>query len=85
MMEINKERRDIIIEVVENQIDANDPVEVRITYNRLVALGYSDFETKQLIGQCVAVEIYDVIKEQKPFDEVRYVKNLNQLPKAPFD
>jgi hypothetical protein len=85
MMEINKELRDIIIEVVENQIDANDPVEVRITYNRLVALGYSDFETKQLIGQCVAVEIYDVIKEQKPFDEVRYVKNLNQLPKAPFD
>jgi hypothetical protein len=85
MMEINKERRDIIIEVVENQIDANDPVEVRITYNRLVALGYSDFETKQLIGQCVAVEIYDVIKEQKPFDEVRYVKNLNHLPKAPFD
>ncbi len=84
-MEINKELRDLIIEVVENQIDADDPVEAKIKYNRLVALGYSDFETKQLIGQCVAVEIYDVMKEQKPFNKARYVKNLNQLPKAPID
>lgn len=82
-MEINTELGDLIIEVVENQIDADDPVEVKITFNRLVALGFSEFESKQLIGQCVAVEMFDVIKEQKPFNEARYVNNLKQLPKAP--
>ena len=84
-MEINTELRDLIFEVVENQMDADDPLETKITYNRLVASGYSESEAKQLIGQCVAVEMFDVIKEQKPFNEARYVKNLKQLPKAPFD
>ncbi len=84
-MEFNTELRNLIIQVVDNQLDADDPVEVKITFNRLVALGYSKFESKQLIGQCVAVEMFDVIKEQKPFNEGRYVNNLKQLPKTPFD
>jgi len=56
---------------------------------RLLMIGWlpqdSDFETKQLIGQCVALEMFTVIKEQKPFNEARYVNNLKQLPKEPFD
>ena len=84
-MKINTELRDQIFEVVKNQIDSHDPPETKITYDRLIALGYSEFETKQLIGQCVAVEMFNVIKEQKPFNEARYVKNLEQLPRAPFD
>lgn len=84
-MKINTELRAHIFEVVKNQIDADDPTETKITRDRLIASGYSEFEAMQFIGQCVAVELFSVIKEQKPFDEARYIKNLQQLPKAPFD
>jgi hypothetical protein len=85
LMKINTELRDQIFQVITNQIKSNNPPETKVTYERLIALGYSEFETKQLIGQCVAVEMFSVIKEQKPLNEARYVKNLKQLPKEPFD
>ncbi len=82
-MKINTQLRDEIFQVVNNQIKSNNPPDTKITYDRLIALGYSEFETHQLIGQCVAVEIFTVIKEQQPFNEARYIKNLKQLPKEP--
>ena len=83
-MKIDTELRDQIFQVIENQIKSNDPPETKVTYDRLIALGYSDFQTKQLIGECITVEMFTVIKEQQPFNEARYVKNLTQLPKEPF-
>lgn len=84
-MKINTELRDEIFRVVENQLKAGKPEETRRTYKRLIGDGHSEAEAKRLIGQCVAVEIFCVLKEQKPFNEGRYVKNLKQLPKPPFD
>lgn len=84
-MEINEGLRSEILKIVENQLDSNDPVETKITYNRLLRIGHSEFQAKQLIGQCLTVEIFDVLKHQKPFNESRYIKNLNQLPKEPFE
>ena len=81
----NRELRNQILKVVENQIKSNEPEETRKTYNRLLATGYSEVEAKRLIGQCVSVEIFSVLKEQKPFNEGRFVKNLKQLPQPPFD
>lgn len=80
----NKYLKKAIEEVLENQLRDNDPPETKITYKRLIGLGYTDFETRQLIGQCIVAEIYDVLKEQKPFDKARYVSNLNRLPKTPI-
>jgi hypothetical protein len=48
-------------------------------------LGYTAFEAKQLKGQCKAVELFGIMKEHKPFDEARYIKNLEKLPSEPFD
>ena len=84
-MEVNENMRDIIFQVVDNQIKSNDPPETKLTFKRLLDLGYSKIEVKQLIGQCLSVEIFDAMKNQKPFNEKRYVKNLQQLPKEPFD
>ena len=84
-MKPNEKVRDEIFLIIKNQLDANDPPETKITYDRLISLGYNEFETNQLIGQCVAVEIFEVIKQQKPFNKSRYIKNLNQLPKEPFE
>lgn len=83
-MKINTQLRDEIFQVIKNQIKSNNPPETKITYDRLIASGYSEFETNQLIGQCIAVEIYGALKEQKPYDEARYIRNLKQLPKEPF-
>ena len=40
---------------------------------------------RQMIGQCLAVELFDVLKHGKPYNNERYVKNLIALPKEPFD
>ena len=84
-MKVNTELRNQILQVVDNQMRLNQPEETTITYKRLLKEGYSKNEAKQLIGQCVLVEMFTVVKEQKPFNEARYTKNLKQLPKQPFD
>ena len=84
-MKPNEIVRDEIFQIIKNQFDANDPPETKIMYDRLIGLGYNEFETNQLIGQCVSFEIFDVLKHSKPFNKVRYIKHLNQLPKVPFE
>lgn len=84
-MKPNERMRDEIFQVIENQLEANDLPEVKITYTRLISLGYSEFETKQLIGQCLAVELFDILKYSKPFNEIRYIANLKKLPEEPFE
>lgn len=83
-MEANEIVREQIFEIIRNQKSMNKPPETNLTYKRLINLGYSDFETNQLIGQCVSVEIFNILKHKLPFDEKRYVKNLQQLPKEPI-
>ena len=84
-MKINLELREQIFQIIENQIKNNDPPETSITFKRLKKEGFDDFTVKQLIGQCVAVEIFNVMKDKQPFDEQRYINNLRNLPKEPFE
>ena len=84
-MEVNENLRNAILEVIDNQINSNDPVETALTLKRLVNEGHSEFEAKQLIGQALAIELFDVMKRKVPFNEARYIKNLRNLPKEPVD
>ena len=84
-MKPNLRLRDNIFEIIDNQVKNNNPPETALTFKRLKEEGFDDFTVKQLIGQCVAVEIYNVMKYRKPFDENRYIKNLKNLPKEPFE
>lgn len=72
-----------IIEVVENQMTANDPSEINQTLERLMAEGFSEEEAKDLIGNVVVVEVFQVLKDGEPFDLNRYVAALNKLPGLP--
>lgn len=83
-MEHNEILGEQILEIVQNQLKANDPPETRLTFDRLKEDGYSDNQIEQMIGSCVIVEIYDVLKSGKEFNENRYIGNLKKLPKAPF-
>lgn len=84
-MKQNEIMREQIFEIIRNQIKANNPPETKITFDRLKKLGYSDFVTNQLIGQCIAGELFRIMKFQEPFNESRYISNLKKLPKEPFD
>ena len=84
-METNEELREKIFEIIKNQLKDNDPPETKATFDRLRKQGFDDFQTRQLIGQCIAVELFDIFKFGKPFNNERYIKNLKALPEEPFD
>jgi len=83
-METNEKLREQIFEIIKNQIQDNDPLETKLTYDRLRKQGYEDFTSRQMIGQCLALELFDVLKNKKPYNNERYIKNLLALPKEPF-
>lgn len=84
-MEVNDALRDQIFEIIKNQIKENNPPETKTTYDRLMNTGYDDFQTRQLIGQCLAIELFDIIKFKKSYNNERYLKNLKRLPDEPFE
>jgi len=84
-MEENDILREQISEIVKNQIENNDPPETKIIYKQLTKNGFNDFQSRQMIGQCVALELFEIIKMEKPFDNDRYIRNLKNLPKEPFE
>jgi peroxiredoxin family protein len=73
-----------IFEVIENQIRDDNPREVKQTFQRLLFEGHSKEEAMKLIGCAMCVEIFEIVKSQKPFNESRYVKNLSKLPEIPL-
>ena len=74
-----------IVEAVENQIHDNNPPEVKQALERLIGLGESRENAIRYIASTFSVEIYEAMKYLAPYDEARYIKNLNALPKLPFD
>jgi hypothetical protein len=84
-MKTDETLREQIFEIIKNQMRENNPPETKITYDRLIKEGFDDFQTKQLIGQCVVVELFEVVKHNKPYNNKRYIKNLKKLPKEPSE
>ncbi len=84
-METNEKMREQIFEIVKNQLKDNNPPEVKITYDRLIKEGFNEFQTMKLIGQCISIELFEIIKFGKTYNNQRYIKNLNKLPKEPFE
>ena len=82
-MKVNENLRNAIFEVIANQVEANEPPETALTLKRLMDEGFSEFQAKQLVGQAVVVEVIDAVKNKKPYNEARYLKNLRNLPGEP--
>jgi predicted nucleic-acid-binding protein len=68
------------LDVVDNQLKANDPPETRQTLDRLIAQGISQEDAKIYIAQAVCLEVFNVQKHNKPSAQTRYIKNLQRLP-----
>jgi len=84
-MKTNKHVRDNIFEIIENQLRDDDPRETRITFARLLNEGFSEFQTKQLIGQCITLEFFKILKHNEEYNNERYIRNLLNLPKEPVE
>jgi hypothetical protein len=84
-MKTNEILREQIFEAIKSQLRDNNPPETKTTFDRLRKQGFDDVQTRQMIGQCLAVELFDVLKYGKPYNNERYIKNLLALPKEPFD
>ena len=72
-MKSNPQLKKLILEVVHNQLRANDPPETGQTLDRLLREGYSRTESLELIAHVVASEIFDVLKKQETFNLERFV------------
>lgn len=69
--------------VVRNQIKQNNPPETKQAYDRLIKDGYPKDEVIRQLAVVVASEIFDVMKNKEPYNQERYIKRLNDLPKEP--
>ncbi|MFR3385665.1 MAG: hypothetical protein ACLTST_03980 [Lachnospiraceae bacterium] len=77
----------LILEVVNNQLEDNNPPETKDVYDKLLAAGYSVSEAKKRKNRrrFVVEEIYDVMKEKQPYDEKRYTDALNRMVQQCID
>ena len=89
--EYNPRLKALILQVVDNQItgrDENgqpltttitdDPNYVKDTFDRLSAV-YGPVKAKEMIAAVLLEEMYDVLKYQKVFNEIKYKTTLERL------
>lgn len=69
----------LLLEVVDNQMNQNDPPITNETFKRLVNAGYSEKEAKEKIAAVVVEHIYDIMKGGTHFNEKKYAKDLKSL------
>ncbi len=69
----------LIMGVVDNQINENNPPITAITYKRLMAAGNSSKVAKEKIAAIVAENIYDIMTDGNSFDEKKYTRDLEGL------
>ena len=64
---------------VQDQLDSPDTPEVRMHYERLLTLGHSDSEARELIATVLACYIWHSV-QQDEFTYADYVAELKKLP-----
>lgn len=72
-----------IVEAVETQLREDDPTETRRTLERLMAMGETRENALRYIACVLSIEVFDSLKNQSPYDEERYIRNLKALPTLP--
>jgi hypothetical protein len=81
----NQRLKNAILAVIHKQIRNYDPPETQKTLLRLQKKGYSEEEALKLIGYVVASEVFSVFKEDRRYDEKKYIAALKALPKLPWE
>ncbi len=75
----NPRLKALLLNVVDNQINDNKPIETKQTFTRLVRAGYTELQAKEKIAAVIAAAIYDAQMSGGPFDEAKYIKDISDL------
>lgn len=81
----NLRLKKILLEVVDNQLNANDPPCTGEAYRRLQQAGYSKQEAKEKIGAVVLDQIYDTLKDGKSYDDDAYKAAMEEMVRQSID
>ncbi|MDE1241962.1 hypothetical protein [Vibrio aestuarianus] len=74
----------ILIETVENQLAGGNPIKVKETLMRLMMTGSSREDAVASIACALAIEVFDVMKNEGEFNLKRYSEHLDMLPDLSF-
>ncbi|MBM4300145.1 MAG: hypothetical protein FJ121_01225 [Deltaproteobacteria bacterium] len=85
MLRDRKAAREALFEVIENQMKADNPPETKQTYHRLRAAGYSHRETMKMVACVVLIELNEMVRDNRIYDEAGYIKALRALPQLPWE
>ncbi|MDN3609684.1 hypothetical protein ACODM8_15270 [Vibrio ostreicida] len=75
---------DELIEIVENQLSDGQPRKTKETLMRLTMTGTEREDAVAMMACAVAIEVFDVMKNQSQFNLKRYSDNLDRLPDLSF-
>ncbi len=84
-MKNNLQVKPMVLEIVNNQINDDEPPITKKTFERLKTEGFSEEDAKELIGEIVWAEVFVIMKEGKVFNLERFTAALNTLPELPWD
>lgn len=69
----------MMLEVVDNQLEDNDPPCTKRAYTQLTEAGCQAGEAKDKIAAIVLDEMYDVLKNDEPFDKKKFEASLKKM------
>lgn len=73
-----------LIETVENQLAEGNPIKVKETLMRLMMTGSSREDAVASMACALAIEVFDVMKNEGEFNLKRYSEHLDMLPDLSF-
>ena len=76
---VSRELKETMLEVVDNQLNDNDPKCTTDTFERLVASGYSPQEAKKRIAEVLLDRMTASLATGKAFDEADFGKRLDRI------
>jgi hypothetical protein len=74
-----------IMEIIETQLEDDNPPETGQTLRRLMREGKSEDEAWDLIACALTFEIFRTFRDRRDFDTENYIRILNALPALPYD
>ena len=73
----------MIHQMVENQVADHDPPQTAETLEAMVQAGYDRHDGVHAIGALITGEIFQILKNNRPFDTADYIEALRELAQTP--
>ncbi|MFJ4344752.1 hypothetical protein [Pseudomonas sp. NPDC089401] len=72
-----------LTEAIENQIESGEPAAAKATFNKLSLVGYAREDILNLMAHVLAIEIDNMLSQDRPFNGEWYEAALRALPELP--